>query len=104
MGITILDEITLTNGIKITNSYGSLGLNNIKIRKLSADSFKITSLAYIWVNQTKRNEEVNNGMDPRFVCHKQTIDFNITASELTSNLYTLVYDQWKLKYSNTTNV
>ena len=108
MGLTIGDTITLTNGLSVTNAYGSLHTTTIKIDKtraieineipgetsaINSDQITITCRGNIWASKALRDSSAPVVDSIRFSC-------NTTTSELsTSNLYTIIYNQWKTKYT-----
>ena len=108
MGITIGETLTLTNGLSVTNAYGSLHNTTIKIDKsramedneipgetftINSDEITITCRGNIWASKALRDSSAPVVDSIRFSC-------KTTTSELSSsNLYTIIYNQWKTKYT-----
>ena len=97
MGITIADTLTLSNGLTVSNSYACFGRDSISIEKMDTNKYDLRGHACIWTNQTYRNNEAPPLLGVN-------INLTITASQLDSNIYSLLYTQLKTKYSSTSDV
>ena len=96
MGITIADTLTLDSGLTVANAYGAISENSITIRKNDTNSFIIRSVGQIWINQNSKNNKES--------IQKVNIEKYINISEISSNLYSLLYTQWKTQYSSVSDV
>ena len=96
MGITIGDTLTLHSGLTATNTYGSFGLSEITIEK-NGSSYFVTGKGRIWVNESAKNSSKPpiTGMN---------VSVTINESQLSGNLYSILYTQWKTNYTSVSDV
>ena len=106
MGFIINDNITINNGLSITNAYAAIGHNTIKLRKLSEPGinptesdpvYSLFGLGFIWSNKEYRNMGGKSKVD------RYLINIDLTSSQLGSNLYELLYNEWKSIYTSVTD-
>ena len=98
MGIIIGDTINLSNGLTVANAYGSFGNNEIRLSKNENDNtqYILESHYNIWVNKDNRT---NN----KSIIDAGNIRKTLTVSELSSNLYSILYTEIKSKFTSTTD-
>jgi len=119
MGIIIGDTLKLNNGLTVKNAYGTIGSESIVIRKETTTDYKtnvtnetngtngtneiiethiikyhVLGHGRIWVSKDFRNENKEV-----LLADNLRLSFDDT-SFLTQNIYKLLYDEWKKKYSN----
>ena len=102
MGIINKDVFTTRYGLELTNTYISLGNNNIELRKEREtdvddniiEKYTLTGIFDIWLSK----EFKNKGKNPftSYVIHKV-----LSTNEITTNLYNILYADLKKKYTNT---
>ena len=98
MGISIGDSVTAsTGGSSHTNTYGSLGTSDIRIEKQDSNYF-ISTRGFIWTSQSARNAANITHITT------QALSLTINGSQLSSNIYSLLYAVWKSKYSSVSDV
>ena len=99
MGITIVDTITLTNGLSASNTYASFYDQLITINQTgnNDDTYNLRGEAKIWINQTYRTNGSPHIEKVIVYCS------NVAAVDMT-NPYTLLYTQFKSHYTSTFDV
>lgn len=105
MGIIIGDTINLTNGLSASNTYGSFGDSILTVEKIEETtldenqnenttySYRISCKGSIWTSIEYRNQK-----KPKI--HLESIDISVETSQLNSNLYGILYTNWKNKYTS----
>lgn len=96
MGITIGDTITLACGLTNSNSYGSFGKSEIRIEKQDSN-YLVSCRGLIWATESLRSQSKAH-------IGTQAVSITINSSQLTSNLYSLLYTEWKTNYSSVSDV
>jgi hypothetical protein len=96
MGLTINDELEFYSGVSTTGCYSSFGTQSITIEKNEDDTFDIQAFANIWVNKASRDQ----GKSP---LKNELCIQTVTADNLDTNLYELLYTVLKNKYNSTTD-
>ena len=96
MGIIINDTITFVNGLTSSNVYCSFGDDEIFIKKNNNGEYYIEGHYKIWFNKDYRN-------DGKHFLDTGMIFAKINSNDLTSNLYTLMYNALKTNYTSTTD-
>ena len=106
MGIIIGDTIVLSNGLSVSNTYGSFGDSPLTIEKSSTitlddnnvevvtyDGYKVFCKGSMWVDQACRiNQKPKiNGMN---------VEIKILESQLNNNLFALLYSEWNRSFTN----
>ena len=112
MGILIENTITLDNGLTCANTYGSLGTSHIIIEKVEeiigsdgigepikqyTGNYSVTCIGSIWSTKEMRDSSSIRLMNI-------PIHLEITESQLTGNMYSILYSNWKSKYTNVKDV
>ena len=114
MGIIIGDILKLNNGLTAKNTYGSIGSESIEIRKETINNhnidnetdqiiethinkYYVSGYGRIWVSKDFRKG--NKGV---LLADNIRLSFDDT-SFLNENIFKLLYDEWKKKYSNVTD-
>ena len=110
MGIIIGDTITLDNGLSAQTTYGSFGESVLTVEKNiypvedttteggetinqnTTSDFRVTCKGNIWT--TKQYRDISS---PRI--HAVNVSITVQSSDLNSNLYALLYANWKSKYT-----
>ena len=95
MGIIINDTITLNNGLTASTIYCSFGDDEIFIKKNNGEYY-IEGHYKIWFNKDYRT-------DGKHFLDTGMILVKITSNDLSSNLYTLMYNELKTNYTSTTD-
>lgn len=101
MGILIQDTISLDNGLSANNTYGSFGDSTLSVEKITLDpeidnhnrNFRVTCRGSIWTSK-----EYRDTLKPRIKTVSIRVD--IEESQLGSNLYQILYTNWKSMYTN----
>jgi len=98
MGIIINDTITLNNGLTASSIYCSFGEGEIRIEKNRDNSseYDISGHYTIWVSKDFRINDKPSLTGGH-------ISLTITSNDLNSNIYTLLYNELKTKYTSTTD-
>ena len=98
MGIIIGDTITLSNGLTVQNAYASFGNTEVQVRKDENNNsqYILESHYHIWVD---KNNRTNN----KSIIDAGNVRKTITASDLNSNLYTILYTEMKSNFTTTTD-
>jgi len=98
MGIIINDTITLNNGLTASTIYCSFGEGEIRIEKNrdNASEYDISGHYTIWVSKDFR-------INDKPSLDAGNISLKITSSDLNSNIYTLLYNELKTKYTSATD-
>jgi hypothetical protein len=108
MGIIIGDTITLDNGLTAQSTYGSFGdsiltLEKSRISTLDENNTEVITYEYrlsckgsIW-----SSKEYRDALKPKL--HAENISIVVQPSQLNSNLYTILYTNWKSKYTTVTD-
>jgi len=104
MGIIIGDTITLDNGLSANNTYGSFGDSELIVQKIETDpestdqndSFRVSCRGSIWTTK-----EYRDSSKPKI--HSVYVSVNIGEEHLNSNLYGILYTNWKNTYTNITD-
>jgi len=102
MGIINKDAFTTRYGLELTNTYISLGENNIELRKERetdvdnnvTEKYTLTGIFDIWLSKEFKNKEKSP-----FASH--VIYKVLSTDEITTNLYNILYTDLKKKYTNT---
>ena len=104
MGIIIEDTITLDNGLTANNTYGSFGESELTLKKnevITLDEsnnetttyeYKVACKGIIWSSKQFRD-------NTRTRIHAENVSITLQSSQLNSNLYALLYNSWKTKYT-----
>ena len=104
MGIIIEDTITLDNGLTANNTYGSFGESELTLKKnevITLDEssnetttyeYQVTCKGIIWSSKQFRDNS-------RTRIHAENVSIKLQSSQLNSNLYALLYNSWKTKYT-----
>jgi len=98
MGIIINDTITLNNGLTASTIYCSFGEGEIRIEKNrdNTSEYDISGHYTIWVSKDFRTND-------KPCLDAGNISLKVTSSDLNSNIYTLLYNELKTKYTSTTD-
>jgi hypothetical protein len=113
MGIIIGDTIELANGLNATNTYGTIGTESISVTKERLEDvrsdengddnisyrfrFSLRGRGVIWSSKDFRNQ-----YRPKLK-HENIQIYYDDDTFLTENLYTLLYNQWKTKFTTVTD-
>ena len=102
MGIINKDPFLNRYGQELTNTYISLGNNHIELRKEREtdvddniiEKYTLTGIFNIWLSK----EQKQKNMSPfnTVVIHKE-----LSSTEITANIYNILYTDLKKKYTNT---
>ena len=104
MGIIIGDTINLDNGLSAQNTYGSFGESQLTVEKNQdmrneennnesiTNEYRVFCKGSIWASKEYRDNS-------RVRIHAENINIRISSSELNGNLYGLLYNKWKSKYT-----
>lgn len=110
MGIIIGDTITLDNGLSAQNTYGSFGDSVLTVEKIITPTetgvneedennnetptvdFRVNCKGNIWT--TKQYRDSSRGR-----IHAVNVTITVQSSDLNSNLYGLLYSNWKSQYT-----
>ena len=95
MGIINLDVYVTDYGYDVTNTYISIGENDINLKKEDSGWVLETGLN-IWHSKTFRDD----GKRPY-----ETISINksLSASEINNDVFTIIYNEVKKTYTNTSD-
>ena len=109
MGVTINDTILLDNGLSTNTGYGSFFRSNIVIEKeatigdpmdvnnnqyTETGNIIITSNGHIWSSKDYRDTN-------KSIIRVDNVQTIVPISTLiSSNIYSLLYTEWKKKYTN----
>ena len=114
MGIIIGDTLELTNGLTVTNSYGSVGFETVTVTKQRNDSIEIneetgeetTTTTYNYILRGRgviwATKELRNTLKPKLKHENISITYD-DDSFLSQNIYTLLYNQWKTNFTTVTD-
>jgi len=113
MGITIGDNIELSNGLSVTNAYGSIAYETVTLTKERLYDTTITENGEENVNYTYRfslrgrgviwvSKDVRNQNKPKLKHENIQIHYD-DDTFLSQNIYTLLYNEWKKKYTTVTD-
>ena len=91
MGLIILDNIQLGNGLSVVNAYTSFGTNKIILQKNLEGNYDIASSALVWVNKQARDDGLQ-------AVASYPCTATLTGQELSSNLYGALYTDLKSKF------
>ena len=113
MGIIIGDTIELSNGLRATNTYGTIGAETLTITKDRIDNiidevnggetisprvrFTLRGRGSIWASKDLRNQYRPKLKTENIQIHYDDYTF------LSQNVYTLLYNQWKTNYTTVTD-
>ena len=95
MGIINNDSFSTRYGQDLSKTYISLGDNCIELRK-EEGKYILMGIFNVWLSKESR---LNN----KSSFSSTIIRKELSASEITSNLYTILYTELKKKYTNTTD-
>lgn len=98
MGIINQDPYNTTYGTSVTNTYISIGEQTIALHKLDNTNsiYELKALFSIWNDKPSRE----SGKRPYQMI---PISQELNASQITGDLYTILYDQLKIKFPNHTD-
>ena len=104
MGIIIGDTITLINGLSAQNTYGSFGdsiLTLEKIEEITVDENNVETPSNIYTLSCKGSiwttQDYRTASKPKI--DSISIHLKLNSTQLNSNLYSLLYTQWKTLYT-----
>ena len=95
MGLINHDSYTTSYGIDVTDTYISVGTNNISIYKDDTNHL-MDYIATIWASQTSRD---NNQRSLQSLCRTVTMD----STQLAEGAYDVAYADLKTVFTNTTD-
>jgi len=96
MGLINNDVYIAPNGVQITGAYISFATETLYLRQAGAGSYNINANYRIYWNQECRETGLS------FVDLK-TVSASVPSSELSSNLYNILYEALKVIYPNTSD-
>lgn len=91
MGIIVANSVQLKNGIKKQNCYFCVGNEPIITNKISEDNYVITTNVLIYYD---KNARATNSQ----VLERKKVSVFVNETELSTNAYTLIYDELKKQY------
>jgi len=104
MGLTNTASYTTNSGVVVSNSYISFAYENLYLKQVDANAgagsvttYKLHANYRVYWNQSARNNNLG------FIDLKP-ISITLTSAQLSSNPYTLLYNQLKTVYASTTDV
>ena len=106
MGLLITDTITLDSGLQASNTYASIGTENIRITKINGKTAHDPPALYQYVAETKINiwvsqEKAKEG-SPVSILKTYHVLVNKEGGEpFDDNVYKLLYIQFKNQYGLT---
>lgn len=96
MAITNNDAYVTPQNVSITGAYMTFGTRRVLMTKDGSD-YIIGGICCVYKDQTAK--------DTGFMCLKEfKVEKTIAVGDLTSNLYTVLYDELKLTYTNSVDV
>ena len=95
MGLINHDSYTTTYGIAVTDSYISVGTNNIEVFK-DGTAYKLRYIATIWASQVDRD---NNKRSLQSLVRAVIMD----STQLEEGVYEVAYADLKTVFTNTTD-
>lgn len=93
MGLINHDQLALSNGLSVIDTYMCISSNSIRISKISSENYLVNVGYVIFYNQDAKN----NNKQP---INNLGFDFTIVENDLAQNIYILSYDQLKIMYPN----
>ena len=93
MGIINKDIFVSQYGQPLTDTYISLGNNNIELRK-EDNKYLLLGVFNVWLSKSAR--DTNKSSFKSIIVHKE-----LTSDEITANIYGILYSELKKKYTNT---
>ena len=93
MGLINHDQLALSNGLSVIDTYMCISSNSIRISKISSENYLVNVGYVIFYNQDAKN----NNKQP---IKNLGFDFTIVENDLAQNIYILSYDQLKIMYPN----
>ena len=98
MGITVTEELTFNNGLTNNGSYGSFGASELHVHKttnVDGDTvFVLTCDGRLWASKDFRNSNTSS------ILRKDHVSVTVTPDQLNGNLYVLLYNEWKKKFTS----
>jgi len=95
MGLINHDSYTTSYGIDVTDTYISIGTNNIEVFR-DGTSYKLRYVATIWASQADRDNDKRS-----LQCLVRTTELNST--QLQEGVYDVAYADLKTVFTNTTD-
>ena len=105
MGIIIGDQLTLSNGLSVSNSYCSFADADIRLNKNrhhvsepddNSKKYVLQSHYTIWFDKTYRTNKQQS-------LNAFSLNIYLDDADLNKSVYTILYENLKSKYQNTTD-